>query len=602
MKKQILGVIIALSAVFSATAMAEDNISVTFDGKALFFDEQPKLIDGSVMVPMRKIFEEVGADISWDAETKTVTAVKNAQYVTFTADSTNMELGVCKDGKNTGEHLYYADNTLTSAPVIVNGSMLVPARAVSEAFYYDVNWDSGKKCVEISTPNNPEGWIYYASWTDGGHMYKIDTNGQNRQILSTDDCYSEAYYPLVYNDGYIYYSKRGENEGCLYRIKTDGTGEEKLTDIPVELEYDYKDLSPFIGDCIYFYKVEKDNRGYKKYTVPLYKLNVETKELTQLLDTEIPSYSIRKYGDYIYFQYDNDRMSYYRIDADENIIKVIDNLSSRNVSIENDRLSFINERDGKLYTTALDGSDIQEVKRDTTADELLEKYDCDGILDKSDDFIVGYRLIKDNEEEYYVNYSMEYCIVNNDGKELFKITPPENADIHHGANIVGRKVYYSLTPKYEYEQKKLYVDSLDELLGMERISVSPQKVDGKYEILTAETTATKIGDFESEVHCVDLDTKTDTVILKGYFLRYIMGDEENKLYLTKETDDGEIKDYTADLDGSNIKPYERPLPSFDAVNLNENSQYGIIVNSDGAVKSYRSFNKYWRDRPYYLDY
>lgn len=596
MKKQILGVIIALSAVFSATAMAEDNISVTFDGKALFFDEQPKLIDGSVMVPMRKIFEEVGADISWDAETKTVTAVKNAQYVTFTADSTNMELGVCKDGKNTGEHLYYADNTLTSAPVIVNGSMLVPARAVSEAFYYDVNWDSGKKCVEISTPNNPEGWIYYASWTDGGHMYKIDTNGQNRQVLSTDDCYSEAYYPLVYNDGYIYYSKRGENEGCLYRIKTDGTGEEKLTDIPVTPIYDYnRDTDfPFIGDYICVRAIEKNKQGYTSYNSPIYKLNVKTKELTPLFDDEILSYRIQKYGDYIYFQYNNDRLSYYRMDGtDGSIIKVTGDLAVERLDIINERLRFTDQRNNKTYTAELDGSDLQEAEgsRDHYY-EKLEKYNLDGIITEGDSFLIGYRYEENNLER-------NLFVINNDGKELFEIKSPENAVIEYGAYIVDNKIYYALIPHAEYAQKKLYVDSLDELLGMQDISVSEEKINGKYEILTDESERIE-SDFESEIHCIDLDKNIDTVILKGYILRTITAVEKDKLYLIKTDDSSEY--YTADLDGSNIKPYERPLPSFDAVDLNENSQYGIIVNSDGAVKSYRSFNKYWRDRPYYLDY
>lgn len=591
MKKQLLGAGLILTALLSSHAFAEDNISVTFDSKALSFDTPPQMVNGSVMVPMRKIFETIGADVKWDGETKTVTAIKNAQYVKFTADNVNIELGVCKDGKNTGELLYYADGDLNSAPLIVNGSMLVPARAVSEAFYYDVNWDADNKQVEITTPDNDEGWIYYSSWTDGGHMYKIDTNGQNRQILSENDCYTDI-YRFTYDDGYIYYSVRGENEGCLYRIKEDGTGEEKLTDIPVNLEYDFKTRSAFIGDCIYFCKSEKDNRDYTKYTVPFYKLNIKTKELTRLFDKDITSYSIRKYGDYIYFQYYDDRMSYYRLDGnDGSIIKVLDNTSTRNFSIENDdRLHFINERDGKPYTAALDGSDVQETEEDNTS-KLIEKYNYDGILNKSDDFFVAYRRTEPNYEEDYMSY-FEYYIVDNEGNELFKITPPENGDIHHGAEISGRKVYYSVTPKYKREYKKLYVDSLDELLGEIGISVSPEKVDGKYEITTSDRITTKIGNFESEVHCVDLDTKTDTVILKGYMLRDIMDVEENKLYLSKKTDDNNYDYYTSDLDGSNIEPYQPSMPSLDTIIVKEDARYGIIVKDDGTVKGYPNFNTY----------
>lgn len=589
MKKQIIGAGLVLTSLLSVHALAENNITVTFDGQAVTFDTPPQLVNSSVMVPMRKIFETIGAEVNWDSETKTVIAVKNAQYVKFSADNSIMELGVCKDGKNTGETLYYADTLLDSAPLIKDGSMLIPARAVSEAFYYDVNWNAENNRVDIATPDNDEGWIYYSSWTDGGHMYKIDTNGQNRQILSENDCYSEGYYQLVYNDGYIYYSMRGENEGCLYRIKTDGTGEEKLTDMPVQPIYDFKfdTHSPFTGDCIYFYATEKNSR---KYTVPLYKLNVKTKELTQLLDKEIPSYSIRKYGEYIYFQYNDDRIAYYRIDADGEIIKVLDNILIRNFSIENDRLDFINERDGKRYTAALDGSDLQSTEEeDNTIDEFMEDYD--GIMEKYNNFFIAYRFIKDNDSDGYIS-SMEYYVVDNNGKELFKIAPLENADICDVIQVSGNKIYYSLVPKTDSQQKKIYVDSIDELLGMEYISVSAEKVDGKYEIRTREREIIK-SDFESEVHCIDLDTNTDTVILKDYYLIGVMDDEE-KLYLGKETADGKYEHYMSDLNGNNIEPQSKAAEILfsDMVNVNEQAKYGIVVKSNGKTQGYPNYNQY----------
>lgn len=588
MKKQIIGVGLVLTTLLSTNALADGNITVTFDGQAIAFDTQPQLVEGSVMVPMRKIFETVGAKVNWDSETKTVTAVKNAQYVRFSADNATMELGVCKDGKDTGETLYYADTLLDSAPLIKDGSMLVPARAVSEAFYYDVNWNAENNRVEITTPDNDEGWIYYSSWTDGGHMYKIDTNGQNRQILSENDCYSEGYYPLVHNDGYIYYSMRGENEGCLYRIKTDGTGEEKLTDMPVELISDHKFDTPFISDWIYFCSPKKDSL---KYTVPLYKLNVNTKELTQLIDKEILSYSARKYGEYIYFQYDDDRTSYYRIDDDGEIIKVLDNIPIRNFSINNDnRLSFTDGRDGKRYTAALDGSDLQEA--DKIKRELMEKYSFDGISAIYDDFFIAYRIIKDSKEYYVVNYN---------GKELFKIAPPENADIYYGIEHRGNKIYYSLAPKINFQPIKIYVDSIDELLGMEFISVSAEKVDGKFEIQTNKREQIK-SDFESEVHCIDLDTNTDVVILKGYYLIGVMDDEE-KLYLGKETSDGKYEYYMSDLNGNNIKALSTiaELLYPDIVNVNEEAQYGTVVKSNGEIEFYLNYNQYWTDRSYRID-
>ena len=74
MKKQIIGAGLVLTSLLSVHALAENNITVTFDGQAVTFDTPPQLVNGSVMVPMRKIFETIGAEVNWDSETKTVTA------------------------------------------------------------------------------------------------------------------------------------------------------------------------------------------------------------------------------------------------------------------------------------------------------------------------------------------------------------------------------------------------------------------------------------------------------------------------------------------------------------------------------------------------
>ncbi len=71
----------------------------------------------------------------------------------------------------------------------------------------------------------PDGWVYYADWEDGGHMYKVDSNGENKQKISDEDCYNISYY-----DGWLYYHIRGEYEDDLFCMKTDGTDVTKLSE------------------------------------------------------------------------------------------------------------------------------------------------------------------------------------------------------------------------------------------------------------------------------------------------------------------------------------------------------------------------------------
>ncbi len=51
-------------------------LTVILDGKRLFFDVEPSIQDGRTLVPLRGIFEALGANIVWDDRTKTIIAKK----------------------------------------------------------------------------------------------------------------------------------------------------------------------------------------------------------------------------------------------------------------------------------------------------------------------------------------------------------------------------------------------------------------------------------------------------------------------------------------------------------------------------------------------
>jgi len=64
-------------------------ISVLLNGNTLDFDVPPQIINDCTMVPMRQIFGALGAEVSWDGETKTIISKKGATTVILTVDSTN---------------------------------------------------------------------------------------------------------------------------------------------------------------------------------------------------------------------------------------------------------------------------------------------------------------------------------------------------------------------------------------------------------------------------------------------------------------------------------------------------------------------------------
>ena len=64
--------IIMVAGCMSVSNVFASDINVTIDGTAQSYDVMPVIENGRTLVPMRAIFESLGAVVSWDDETKTI--------------------------------------------------------------------------------------------------------------------------------------------------------------------------------------------------------------------------------------------------------------------------------------------------------------------------------------------------------------------------------------------------------------------------------------------------------------------------------------------------------------------------------------------------
>ncbi len=131
-------IVVMLASVFSFNVFAADEIQVTIDGTNQTYDVMPVIENGRTLVPMRAIFEALGATINWDDATKTVTGTK---------DNVSVELRI----GDTNAKVNGMDKTLDVPAQIVNSRTLVPVRFVSEAMGCDVKWDDVTKTVIINS-------------------------------------------------------------------------------------------------------------------------------------------------------------------------------------------------------------------------------------------------------------------------------------------------------------------------------------------------------------------------------------------------------------------------------------------------------------------
>ncbi len=73
--KKIIGILFCI-VLLTFTAFAAE-VTVKLDGKTLEFEQPAVIVEGRTLVPLRGIFEALGANVYWDDATKTVTSVRD---------------------------------------------------------------------------------------------------------------------------------------------------------------------------------------------------------------------------------------------------------------------------------------------------------------------------------------------------------------------------------------------------------------------------------------------------------------------------------------------------------------------------------------------
>lgn len=101
-------------------------------------DTEPAVVNGRTLVPMRPIFEGLGAEVEWDGATKGITASRGDKTISLYLDDTVAYIN--------GE-----SHQLDTPAVLINGRTMVPARFVAESLDCFVFWEPYEKCVSIFT-------------------------------------------------------------------------------------------------------------------------------------------------------------------------------------------------------------------------------------------------------------------------------------------------------------------------------------------------------------------------------------------------------------------------------------------------------------------
>lgn len=115
-------------------------IEVVINEKKAVFDVPPRILNGRTLIPVRSIFESLGAEVLWEESTETVSILKGSKTIKLKAESN----WVYVDGKQVEIDI----------PVsIINGRAMVPVRFIAEELEFKVTWGGEKRVVFINTNN-----------------------------------------------------------------------------------------------------------------------------------------------------------------------------------------------------------------------------------------------------------------------------------------------------------------------------------------------------------------------------------------------------------------------------------------------------------------
>ncbi|AYO30308.1 hypothetical protein D2962_06460 [Biomaibacter acetigenes] len=132
----ILTVFFSFSIGFPGQAASQENIKIYIGGEEKLFDVPPQVFNGYTFLPIRGIFESLGAQVFWDNAQRRVTAVRKAVKISLKVGETSATV----NGKSV---------KLDKAPLVYKGTTMVPVRFVSEALGEAVEWDQNARSVYI---------------------------------------------------------------------------------------------------------------------------------------------------------------------------------------------------------------------------------------------------------------------------------------------------------------------------------------------------------------------------------------------------------------------------------------------------------------------
>jgi ribosomal protein L21E len=167
----LVSLVVAVSLIVPPGIFAQQApIRVYVDGQPLSFDVPPNIIQGRVLVPLRGVFERLGATVDFDPQTQHIVAVRGPQTVELTIGSRQARVN--------------SNAALLDVPAFtIAGRTMVPLRFISESLGANVQWVEASQTILIgSTGASPPPAAPSPGQTISGRLMSV-SSGDHPQIV-----------------------------------------------------------------------------------------------------------------------------------------------------------------------------------------------------------------------------------------------------------------------------------------------------------------------------------------------------------------------------------------------------------------------------------
>lgn len=134
--RKIICFLLCIITLFSILPSFAEEIGLYLNGNAVLCDPSPRIINDRTFIPLRALFTDMGAEVSWNGESRTVEVKYNGTEIKMTIDDKTAIVNNTAVG-------------LSDAPLIINDRTFIPLRFVSEAVGLSVSWDGEKRRVDV---------------------------------------------------------------------------------------------------------------------------------------------------------------------------------------------------------------------------------------------------------------------------------------------------------------------------------------------------------------------------------------------------------------------------------------------------------------------